>query len=61
MRGDQKGFAVFDQVARENVAYVLTRGGRSAAVLISYQEFLRFQALQEQEVLTHIDREGALT
>ena len=48
--------AVFDQVAKKNVPYVLTRGSRPEAALISYEEFLRFQALQEQEVLARFDR-----
>lgn len=48
--------SVFDQVSRENVPYVLTRGSRPEAALIPYAEFLRFQALQEQEVLARFDR-----
>ena len=48
--------AVFDQVAKRNIPYVLTRGSRPEAALISYEEFLRFQALQEQEVLARFDR-----
>lgn len=48
--------SVFDRVAKENVPYVLTRGSRPEAALISYEEFLRFQALQEQDVLARFDR-----
>lgn len=48
--------AVFDQVAKRNIPYVLTRGSRPEAALISYEEFLRFQALQEQEVLARFDQ-----
>ena len=47
---------VFDQVVKENVPYVLTRGSRPEAALIPYEEFLRFQTLQEQQVLAHFDR-----
>lgn len=47
---------IFDQVAKENVPYVLTRGSRPEAVLIPYEEYLRFQALQEQQVLARFDR-----
>ena len=47
---------IFDQVAKENIPYVLTRGSRPEAALIPYEEFLRFQALQEQEVLARFDR-----
>ena len=48
--------SVFDKVSEENVAYVLTRGSRPEAVLISYEEFLRFQALQERDVMARFDR-----
>ena len=48
--------SVFDQVAEENISYVLTRGSRPEAALIPYEEFLRFQALQEQDVLARFDR-----
>ena len=51
--------AVFDEVAKKQVPYVLTRGSRPEAVLISYEEFLRYQALQEQEVLVNFDRLSA--
>lgn len=47
---------VFDQVVKENIPYVLTRGGRPEAALIPYEEFLRFQALQEQQVLDRFDQ-----
>jgi prevent-host-death family protein len=48
--------AVFDEVAEKHVPYVLTRGSRPEAVLISYEEFVRYQALQEQEVLANFDK-----
>jgi prevent-host-death family protein len=48
--------SVFDQVSEENVAYVLTRGSRPEAALISYEEYLRFQALQERDVTARFDR-----
>jgi len=47
---------VFDQVVKENVPYVLTRGSRPEAALIPYEEFIRFQALQEQQVLARFDQ-----
>lgn len=47
--------SVFNQVARDNVPYVLTRGSRPEAVLISYQDFVRYQSFQEQEVLARFD------
>lgn len=48
--------SVFDEVAKERVPYVLTRGSRPEAALIPYEEFLRFQALQEQDVLARFDQ-----
>jgi prevent-host-death family protein len=47
--------AIFDEVARDNVPYVLTRGSRPEAALIPYDEFLRFQQLREDEVLARFD------
>jgi prevent-host-death family protein len=48
--------SVFDQVSEENVAYVLTRGSRPEAALIAYEEYLRFQALQERDVMVRFDQ-----
>ena len=48
--------SIFDQVAKENIPYVLTRGSRPEAALISYEEFLHLQALREQDVLGRFDR-----
>jgi prevent-host-death family protein len=48
--------SVFDQVVKEKIPYVLTRGSRPEAALISYEEFLCFQELKEQEVLARFDR-----
>ena len=47
--------AVFDEVAKKRVPYVLTRGSRPEAALIPYEEFVRFQALKEQDVLARFD------
>ncbi len=48
--------SVFDEVAKNHVPYVLTRGSRPEAALIPYEEFLQFQALKEQDVLDRFDR-----
>jgi prevent-host-death family protein len=48
--------SVFDQVVKRNTPYVLTRGSRPEAALISYEEFLRYQALREGDVLARFDR-----
>ena len=53
----QRNFrVVFDEVVRERVPYVLTRGSRPEAVLIPYEDFLHFQQFQEKEVLARFDR-----
>jgi len=43
-------------VAKENIPYVLTRGSRPEAALISYEDFVRLQALREEGVLARFDR-----
>lgn len=48
--------SIFDEVVKKNIPYILTRGSRPEAALISYDEFLQFQALREQEVLANFDR-----
>ncbi|MBE0410375.1 MAG: type II toxin-antitoxin system Phd/YefM family antitoxin [Anaerolineales bacterium] len=48
--------SVFDEVVRKRTPFVLTRGSRPEAVLISYQDYLRFQELQESEVLARFDQ-----
>jgi prevent-host-death family protein len=48
--------AILDEVIEEHVPYVLTRGSRPQAALIPYEEFARFLAWKEQEVLGEFDR-----
>jgi prevent-host-death family protein len=56
----QRNFrTVFDEVAKEHIPYVLTRGSRPEAALIPYETFLRLLELQEEEVLTRFDRLAA--
>ena len=53
----QRNFkAVFDEVVRDKIPYVLTRGSRPEAALIPYEDFLRFQQFQEKEVLEKFNR-----
>ncbi len=47
---------VFDEVSKKRVPYVLTRGSRPEAVLIPYEDFLRFQQVEESEVLERFDK-----
>ena len=48
--------AIFDEVVRKQTPVILTRGSRPEAVLISYQDYLRFQKIQESEMLAHFDQ-----
>ena len=46
----------FDEVVRKRTPLILTRGSRPEAVLIPYEDYLRFQQMQESEVLARFDR-----
>jgi len=46
----------FEDVVRKRTLLVLTRGSRPEAVLIPYEDYLRFQQLQESEVLARFDK-----
>ncbi len=48
--------SVFDEVANRRTPYVLTRGSRPEAALIPYEDFLRFQELDEQGIFARFDR-----
>jgi prevent-host-death family protein len=48
--------AILDEVAEKGIPYVLTRGSRPQAALLPYEDFLRFQELQEKEILAQFDR-----
>ena len=47
---------VFNQVVRSHTPVILTRGSRPEAALIPYEDYLRFQQMQETEVLAHFDK-----
>ena len=46
----------FNQVAQKNTPLILTRGSRPEAVMIPYKDYLRFQRIEESEVLARFDR-----
>jgi prevent-host-death family protein len=48
--------AVFDEVAKERIAYILTRGSRPEAVMIPYAQYQRFVRMDESEVLSRFDK-----
>ena len=46
----------FDEVVRKRTPLILTRGSRPEAVLIPYEDYLRYQQMQEVEVLARFDK-----
>ena len=48
--------AVLDSVIQEHIPYVLTHGSYPAAALVPYDDYLRFQQLQEKGILERFDR-----
>lgn len=46
----------FDEVVRKRIPLVLTRGSSPEAVLIPYEDYLKYQELQENEVLARFDQ-----
>ena len=46
----------FEDVSRRRIPIILTRGSRPEAVLIPYEDYLRFQEMQESEVLARFDQ-----
>jgi len=48
--------AFYEGVVSKRIPLVLTRGSRPEAVLISYDDYLRFQQMQESEVLARFDK-----
>jgi prevent-host-death family protein len=45
----------FDEVAEEHVPYVLTRGSRPEAVLIPYEQYLKFIRADSEGILKRFD------
>lgn len=46
----------FDDVVRKRIPLVLTRGSRPEAVLLPYEDYQRYQQMQESEVLARFDQ-----
>jgi len=47
--------SVFDEVVRQHIPYVLTRGSRPEAVLIPYDQYVRLMRADEAGVLKRFD------
>jgi prevent-host-death family protein len=52
----RKFHTVFEEVVRQHVPYILTRGSRPEAVLISYEQYVKFVQADETGVLDRVDR-----
>jgi len=48
--------AVLDEVVQRRMFYILTRGSRPEAVIIPYEDFVRFQEMQEQATIVRFDQ-----
>ncbi len=48
--------ALFDEVVKQGIPLILTRGSRPEAVLLPYEDFLRYREQEEREVLARFDR-----
>lgn len=46
----------FEDVVRKRIPLVLTRGSRPEAVLLPYEDYQRYQQMQENEVLARFDQ-----
>jgi len=53
----QRNFrAVLNEVVQKNTSYILTRGSRPEAALISYDDFLHLERLRESQALARFDQ-----
>ena len=48
--------AVFDEVTKRRVPYILTRGSRPEAVMIPYKQYTEFVRLDEAGVTNRLER-----
>lgn len=47
---------IFDKVAKEGQSYILTRGNQPEAALVPYEDFVRLQKLQENQIISRFDQ-----
>ena len=48
--------AVFDEVAKKHIPYVLTRGSRPEVVMIPYEQYQNFVRTDEAELLVRFEK-----
>jgi prevent-host-death family protein len=51
--------AIFDEVVERHTPYILTRGSRPEAVMISYEEYIQLMQFSERGILERFDRAWA--
>ena len=47
--------SVFDDVTKKGIPYVLTRGSKPEAVLLPYEEYVKFKRLSDEEANQKFD------
>ena len=47
--------SVFDEVTKKGIPYVLTRGSKPEAVLLPYEEYVKFKRLSDEEATQKFD------
>jgi len=52
----RKFSAVFNQVARQHIPYIVTRGSRPEVVMIPYEQYLKYTQLDEKGIVERMDR-----
>ena len=52
----RKFHSIFEEIAKRRVPYILTRGSRPEAVIIPYEQYLKFVQADESGVVNRIDR-----
>jgi len=52
----RKFSAVFNEVAKQHIPYILTRGSRPEVVMIPYEQYLKYVQLDEKGIVERMDR-----
>lgn len=47
--------AVFDEVVKQNTPFILTRGSRAEAVILPYEQYIKYLKLDEEGVRKRLD------
>ena len=52
----RKFSAIFNEVARRHIPYILTRGSRPEVVMIPYEQYLKYLQSDEKGIVERMDR-----